>query len=109
MPGTVATPKDIQAYLNYHLDPSKGGTDWLCSGSVGEKRRKHQPILTKISDIRGREDEFDLDTQGFHMIQNAPALDSWKDEVRTRDEYYPMVRDMFMQWWVYNVAANATV
>ena len=45
----------------------------------------------KIADIRGSEDQFDLDRNGFGLLKHRTSFDSWKDGKRVVEEHYPEV------------------
>ncbi|CAK1362650.1 unnamed protein product [Cercospora beticola] len=84
----------IQATLNYFLDPKDGGTIDHYEGSVGEKRRKHAPFVVDIKDIRGREKDFTLDSHGFQLVKKEFTEQTFDDEDRIREQYYPEVADL---------------
>lgn len=85
-----ATPTVVRTTLNYHLRPEDGLQKVITLGAVAENRRKHVPALADITDIRGIEDDFSLDKQGFQVVQNDSPLvgEEYDDEKRVKDEYF---------------------
>ena len=76
----VMQPHVVNTTLNYYLSPERGGAKIYQPGAVGDKRRPHDEQKVQVTDIRGREDEFRLDEQGFQIIQlNTSVQDVEKD------------------------------
>ncbi|KAK3110498.1 hypothetical protein LTR53_015154 [Teratosphaeriaceae sp. CCFEE 6253] len=65
MPHALSHSKTVQTVLNFHLEPCKGGSDTFYAGTLGANRRKFAPAAAAVTDIRGHEDDFSLDKQGF--------------------------------------------
>lgn len=90
----MAPAQDTTATLNHYLEPSKGGLGVYYAGTVGEKRRKHVEVPVKISDIRGAEDEFKLDTHGFELVERESPEKLYEHDDRIKDVYYPDCIDL---------------
>lgn len=99
MPHATASPSTARTVLNYHLEPAKGGVAQTFVGTTSVKRRKHVPIPTSITDMRGHEEDFSLDKQGFQLIQSTTSListgdgngekdDGFADAERVKNVYY---------------------
>lgn len=82
-------PHIVRATLNYYLDPAKGGHESFWFGTVGEKRRPFDRVDVEISDIRGRENEFDLDTHGFQYMNQKSMEKKFEDHEKVQKVYYP--------------------
>lgn len=79
----------VQTTLNYYLPPSVGGVATYYPGTASDKRRTHQPREVTVTDIRGWESAFDLDKQGFQMVEGATVEKTFDDDARVRGVYYP--------------------
>lgn len=47
-----------------------------------------------VKNIRGFEDDFKLDVQGFQLVQHDPKFDNWHDGPNVVAEQYPYVIDI---------------
>lgn len=90
----MAQPKNTTATLNYYLDPSKGGAEVLYIGTVGEKRRKHDPRSVTITDMRGSKEKFEIDIHGFQLVERESPEKLFVDDARIKDVYYPDCVDL---------------
>lgn len=82
-------PHVVRATLNYYLDPAKGGYQDFWFGTVGEKRRPFEHVEVPITDMRGREEEFHLDVQGFQKVEHTSEEKEFTDLDTIRRVYYP--------------------
>lgn len=74
-------PHVVDTTLNYYLSPERGGAKLYRPGAVSDKRRPHDGRTMPVTDVRGREEEFKLDKQGFQIIHlDTPIQDVEKDE-----------------------------
>ncbi|KAI5363740.1 putative hydroxylase/desaturase AsaB [Septoria linicola] len=84
----------VKTTLNYFLELENGGGQAYCLGTVGEKRRKYQEAEVNVNDIRGHEQDFHLDGNGFQFL-NAPCTEkTFDDDERIKESYYPEVIDL---------------
>ncbi|KAI0544549.1 hypothetical protein F4679DRAFT_564553 [Xylaria curta] len=63
----------VETFMNYHLDPSKGGAETCSFGTVGVLRRKFDTQAIHVNDLRGRENEFDIHTHAFQLCKWKPS------------------------------------
>ena len=87
-------PHTVKAVLNHYLPPSKGGQAVYYPGTASDKRREHDPREVVITDIRGREEDFKLDVQGFQMAQQESKEKVFDDDARIREVYYPECEEL---------------
>lgn len=94
------TGNTIDTTLNYYLDPSKGGHDSYQIGVSDYYRRKFDPHAVKIHNIRGQEDEFDLETNGFQHVQHVSAEKDFNDAEHIKRIVYPeteqLIKDVYV-------------
>jgi len=81
--------KVVETDLNHYLDPKDGGHDHYITGIASYYRRKFDAHTVKIGDIRGREDQFDLNTQGFQYIKHESAEKDFDDVDHIKTVLYP--------------------
>jgi hypothetical protein len=81
------TPRNIEANINYYLDPSKGGITWYTPGSAMILRRKFDTQPVTINDMRGREDEFEIHKHSFQFAKFKTACKNITDEEVKRIMY----------------------
>ncbi len=81
--------KTVETTLNHYLDPKLGGHDHYVTGTASYYRRKFDERPVRISNIRGREDEFDLNTQGFQFCESPTVGGDFRDNDKVKKEVYP--------------------
>lgn len=86
--------KVVQTTLNYYLDPSKGGHTSYQIGVSDYYRRKFEPHPQEIHDIRGREDQFNLEIHGFQHQKNSSAERDFDDNKQIKQVVYPEVAQL---------------
>lgn len=80
--------KLVETKLNYHLSASKGGVTLVWLGTVGERRRPHHTVPVQVEDVRGHEDDYDLDVQGFQVVTSPSDERDFNDDDRIKSKYY---------------------
>lgn len=89
--------KVVNSTLNYYLDPSKGGHTSYQIGVSDYYRRKFDPHPVQIHDVRGREEEFLLDTHGFQHYKHISIEKDFDDDDRVRKVVYPEVEQLLKE------------
>ena len=84
----MAPSRTIDATINYHLDPSQGGTSFFIPGSAGNYRRKANERSVQITDIRGNESEFKLGKQGFELRRHVSTEKDFENDEVVKDVVY---------------------
>ncbi|OAX35643.1 hypothetical protein K503DRAFT_745650 [Rhizopogon vinicolor AM-OR11-026] len=91
------SPDDVQATLRYTLPDPTGESlySYLICPPPPVLRTNAQPDLCSvvISNVRGREDEFSLDTCGFEFLKHPSTVKEFFDEEVIRTHYYPEVKE----------------
>lgn len=85
---TMVMQPQVQTIMNYHLEPARGGAEVWCPGTVRDKRRPHEHQEVTVIDIRGHEDEFSLDKQGFHVSPFSTSVDGLDENTDFEGQYY---------------------
>ena len=101
---TATEAKTVETTLNYYLDPSKGGHTSYQIGVSDYYRRKFEPHQAQIQDIRGREDQFDLETHGFQHQKHVSAEKEFDSDEQVKKVVYPEVEQLLKE--VYVVSAS---
>ncbi|KAF2101409.1 hypothetical protein NA57DRAFT_64217 [Rhizodiscina lignyota] len=86
--------KVIDTTLNHYLDPEKGGHSSYYTGTAGYYRRKFDEHAVKIQNMRGREDQFDLNTQGFRFYRSPTVGGDFQDTEFVKREVYPETEEL---------------
>jgi hypothetical protein len=86
----------VETTINYF--PETGGTTSYVTGSPEFFTRKFTPTKVQVQDIRGNEGDFNLDQQGFQLVQHRSEMRDFKDEERVKDLYFKetekLIRDV---------------
>lgn len=79
---TLTKLRSVESTINYFpID----GPRKIFPGTAGYQRRKFEARAVNISDIRGAEDDFNLETNGFEIVKNdwpATRIDATDSEVK---------------------------
>lgn len=84
----ILQPQAVTTKLQYYLEANRGGSLYFCPGTVSDKRRPHDDHEATITNIRGREAEFTLDKQGFHVGPFETSVADVDDDAEFRGQYY---------------------
>ncbi|KAA8571393.1 hypothetical protein MFRU_026g00110 [Monilinia fructicola] len=89
------TPHDIQAVLNYYLDPEDGSPPEpnYVNNPSSYDRPVHAVNVT-VHDIRGSEDQYTLDTTGFQVVKHVSQEKDFLDEERIKSIYYKETEEL---------------
>lgn len=84
----LQAPHVVNTTLNYYLSPARGGAKIYQPGAVSDKRRPHDAQNVQIVDVRGRENDFELDKQGFQIIQLKTSIQDVEKDADWRGQYF---------------------
>lgn len=57
----------------------------------------YKALPVTVTDIRGRESDFELDTSGFQFTNHRfGRFDGWEDAQQIRDHIYPKVKQLLL-------------
>lgn len=82
-------PRDVFTTINYYNDAGDGSKPQAYI--VGQARsyyRPPQPHPVTVHDIRGKEENFTLDTHGFQLFRHESKENEFLDLERIKKEYY---------------------
>lgn len=86
--------KVVNTTLNHWLDPAKGGHAEYRTGTASYYRRKFDPHAVQVHDIRGREDQFSLNTHGFQHHKHVSVEKDFTDDETVKKVVYPEVEEL---------------
>lgn len=99
-------PKTVESTINYfHVD----GPRKVYPGTASYQRRKFESRSVQISDIRGTEADYKLDTNGFEIVKHEwpeTKVDATDKEVK--DSVYPETIEVVKQLYVFMCIAVQT-
>lgn len=83
----VISPSVVNTHLNYYLETADGGGDKIVYvGTAGDRLRKHDVRPAEIHDMRRR--DFDLDRNGFQLVEHASCEKTFDSEERVKTVVY---------------------
>lgn len=88
---------DVETILNYHLDSGNGGEQVFYPGTAGNYRRQFDARAIQVKDIRGHEEDFCLDQQGFQILRHESKEKEFADEDEVKDVIYEEVIEMLKE------------
>jgi len=89
-------PHDVHANLNYYLDPGDGSLP-APNYSYKPSSYNEKPIDTRnilVHDIRGEEDKYTLDKNGFQIHHHVSREKDFLDDGEIEAVYYPEVEQL---------------
>lgn len=87
----------VHTTINYRLDPSQGGDPVNYPGTYQAYLRKFDTRPVTIQDIRGREDEFNLDVHGFQLKKHQSAETEFDDNERIKRIVHPEIEGLLKE------------
>ena len=99
-PRDIQKPRPVKANLHFYQDPVSGRLP-----TVDEIDTVLTPELTNtkeiiVSDVRGREKEFQLDDQGFCFVKHDANIVDWSNDDHVQASYYPQIEKLLMNMYV---------
>lgn len=87
---TDLPPKVIEADINYWLESPTGQPySVIYPGTAGSRRLEWDTRKVQVTDLRGREDEFDIDKNGFQIVPFTTEEKAYDDDERIKQSVYP--------------------
>ncbi|KAF2802124.1 uncharacterized protein BDZ99DRAFT_402248 [Mytilinidion resinicola] len=84
------TPKHVQTTLHYYKDPGDGSAPAPSYvGRIETFERPSEDLDVTITDVRGSEDKYTLDGNGFQIYPHVSAEKDFVDDDKLKAEYYP--------------------
>lgn len=105
----MTQPSVFQTCFNYYLELADGGVDAIYSGTAGDKNRKHNPQPWSIIDIRGHENDFTVDANGFQLVKHESHEKLFDDDERVRREVYSETSELLKAAYVCSATAVMSV
>ena len=92
---TELPPGVIEAEVNYWLEPPEGQPrPVIYPGTAGSRRRKWDTRMVQVTDLRGREDEFKVDQNGFQVVAFPTEEKAYDDDERIKASVYPEAEEL---------------
>lgn len=88
-------PQDVQTVLNYHKPNEDGSPPHPTYVDRPETYdRPFESHLTTVKDVRGRENEYSLDSNGFQFYRHPSVEKDFVDDEQIKDQYYKEVEQL---------------
>ncbi|KAK0129188.1 hypothetical protein ONS95_001123 [Cadophora gregata] len=88
-------PRDISADFNYYKDPPGGGPP---EPTYVERPQTYDrvPLIKRLTvhDVRGREEQYTLDTTGFEFYKHVSVEKDFVDDEQIKSIYYPETEEL---------------
>lgn len=95
--GTIG-PQDVHTVLNYHKPNEDGSPPHPTYVDRPETfDRPFEPHAAIVKDVRGRENEFSLDSNGFQFYKKPSAEKDFIDDEQIKDHYYKEVEQLLKE------------
>ena len=88
-----AARHDVETSLNYYLDDGNPPAP----AYVGKPESYERPTSAQnvtVHDIRGEEDQYNLDNKGFLIYPHVSKEKTFDDDEKIKAEYYPEVEQL---------------
>ncbi|GJJ11642.1 hypothetical protein Clacol_005878 [Clathrus columnatus] len=87
------TADTVSTTLNYFQPPADGSKPWFTvdfNPKTGERDSnfKMDKITLEIENVRGHEDEYDIDSSGFRFLKSPSGFTNFDDEAVIKDSYF---------------------
>lgn len=86
-------PVTVSTTLNYAQLPFDGSKPWFIvdfdpKTGARESNFSLDGRQVDIENVRGKENEYDLDTSGFRFMKSPSGFTNFEDDAAIKDEYY---------------------
>lgn len=98
---SLHSPHHLLADFNYYEDPGDGSAP--SAAIVGKPETYKKPTATKkmpVHDMRGEEERYTLDKNGFEIVRHESGEKEFRDEERITKEYYAEVEEILKKAYV---------
>jgi hypothetical protein len=85
---------DVQTTINYHPAENDGELNTVIPGTAGSYRRAFDTTPVTIHDIRGQEDQFTLEKQGFQVYKHTSAEKKFEEKDAIKNVMYPEIEEL---------------
>lgn len=92
---------DVITTFNYYKDPGDGSPP--PPNDVSKPESYHQPVETRsaiVHDIRGTEDQYTLDKNGFQIYKHQSVENDFVDDEQIKQVYYPETERLLKEVYV---------
>lgn len=81
---------NVHTTLNYYKDPGDGSAPHPSYvGKPETYERPSEPLNVVVNDVRGREQEYNIDKQGFQFYKHTSVEKDFEDDEHIKNVYYP--------------------
>jgi hypothetical protein len=90
-------PRDVDATIRYFKEKEDGTLPdpiYIDRGPRKAPPSEGSPRMMKIHDIRGTEDEYSLDKEGFQILKHSSAEKDFVDDDQVRKVYHAETEDL---------------
>ncbi|KAK4496464.1 hypothetical protein PRZ48_012444 [Zasmidium cellare] len=87
-------PRVVRTTMNFALDPALGGVETYTLGTADYYKRKFSPASVEVKNIRGSEDDFSLNKQGFQLVKHISSEKDFVDNDHIKKVVYPEVEEL---------------
>ena len=94
---------DVDTVLNYYLDTGVPPAPAYV-GKPESYERPTQPTRVIVHDIRGEEDQYDLDKQGFQIYPHISKEKDFLHDDKIKAEYWPETEELLKSAYVTSVS-----
>lgn len=95
---TTNTPQDVHTVLHYHK-PNEDGSPphptYVDRPETYDRPFEVHPVT--VQDVRGKENQFTLDGNGFQFYKNIAAEKDFLDDEKIKDGYYAETEELLKQ------------
>ena len=99
---TMTQLRTVESTINYF---PVDGPKKIYPGTAGYQRRKFDPRTVNITDIRGTEDDFKLDINGFEVVRNKwPETRVDATDQQVKNVVYPETTRLLKQLYALSSA-----
>ena len=93
----ATTSHDVHATMQYYKPKVDGTGPDLDDLAIifGPKDMDSREVI--VHDIRGKEDLYRLDENGFQVVKHSSSMDDYSDESKITSVYYPEIEELLLK------------
>lgn len=90
----------VYGHMNYYPPAEIWKNNDIIPGSAASFRRKFDTHLVQVTDIRGQENDYSLDKNGFQLLKHSSAEKLFEDQDAIKSTVYAEVAEMLKKMYV---------
>ena len=92
--GSIGDTAVLHTTVQYEVPPDRGGETYQLPGCAQTFQMKYDRVEHDVHDVRGHEDDYSLDKNGFAWRDHLAKEKLFEDDAKIKEEHYKEVEEL---------------